>query len=359
MSNPTDTKTGQTTATITVDTTESNGTLYWVVTTSSTPPTAAQIIAGKDNSGVTAAASGTQAIATSGTKTVLVTGLTAATAYTAHFVHHEAGPGFLNSNVSSGNGFTTDAAGGAESAAFLARTSGLDATHTNAYTALIDGLVSDGVWTLLDALYVFATQDSTTAGLNLVSTSFPITVNGSPTFTADAGYKMATAATDYLGTAFNPTVGTPNYSQDSAHMSVWNLVNNSSDQSILGNGAAGTAGESNFFAKFTDTNLYSRLNDNSGSSGVAVADPRGHLLGNRSDSSNIQQYRNASSIATPSATSHAPTNAECTIFRVAPSVLSNVTHQLAAVSIGGSLSSTPVTNFYNRLRTYMTAVGVP
>jgi hypothetical protein len=28
-------------------------------------------------------------------------------------------------------------------------------------------------------------------------------------------------------------------------------------------------------------------------------------------------------------------------------------------SIGSSLSSTDVTNFYNRLRTYMTAVGVP
>jgi len=33
--------------------------------------------------------------------------------------------------------------------------------------------------------------------------------------------------------------------------------------------------------------------------------------------------------------------------------------QAAMASIGSSLSSTDATNFYNRLRTYMTAVGVP
>lgn len=108
LSNATDTQTGQTTADITVDTTEDTGTLYWVVTTSGTTPSAAQIIAGKDAAGATAAASGSQAISTTGTKTVNVTGLTAATAYTAHFVHKEGSPGFLNSNVISGNGFTTD-----------------------------------------------------------------------------------------------------------------------------------------------------------------------------------------------------------------------------------------------------------
>jgi hypothetical protein len=105
LSNATDTATGQTTATITVDTTESNGTLYWVVTTSATPPTAAQVKTGKDNAGAAAAASGTQAISSTGTKTVSVTGLTASTTYTAHFMHEETSA--TQSNVASGNGLTT------------------------------------------------------------------------------------------------------------------------------------------------------------------------------------------------------------------------------------------------------------
>jgi len=33
--------------------------------------------------------------------------------------------------------------------------------------------------------------------------------------------------------------------------------------------------------------------------------------------------------------------------------------QIAAASIGSSLNSTEAGNFYTRLRTYMTAVGVP
>src|SRR5258706_16256620 len=77
----------------------------------------------------------------------------------------------------------------ASAAAFLARTSGLDATHTNAYINLICGLVSDGIFSKLDALYIFATQDSTTAMLNLISTSFTAsTFSGTLTFTTDRGY---------------------------------------------------------------------------------------------------------------------------------------------------------------------------
>ena len=72
-------------------------------------------------------------------------------------------------------------------AAFLARTSGLNATHTNAYTALINGLVSDAIWAKLDVLYLFATQDQTTALLNLVSASFTAVIHGAPPFAADNG----------------------------------------------------------------------------------------------------------------------------------------------------------------------------
>src|SRR6266404_3514163 len=71
----------------------------------------------------------------------------------------------------------------AQSTAFLARTSGLDTTHTNAYNSLICGLVTNGVFSKFDFLYIYATQNSTTALLNLISTSFNSTVHGAPTFT--------------------------------------------------------------------------------------------------------------------------------------------------------------------------------
>ena len=46
-------------------------------------------------------------------------------------------------------------------------------------------------------------------------------------------------------------------------------------------------------------------------------------------------------------------------MNVQGTISNRTTHQVAATSIGSSLNSTEATAFYNRLRTYMTAVGVP
>jgi hypothetical protein len=140
--------------------------------------------------------------------------------------------------------------GCSQATAFLARTSGLDGTHTTAYTNLICGLVTDGLITgtmagsgsgatacgsKFDAIYILATQDATTAKLNLCSTTFsPATLTGSPTFTADRGYQSA-AGTDRISTGFNAsTASSPNFVQDSAHLSIWNNTNTSQTQPCIG-----------------------------------------------------------------------------------------------------------------------------
>lgn len=106
LANPTDTKTGATTATLTVFTDQRGGTLYAVVTTSDTAPTAAQVKAGQDHAGAAATFAGSQTITSTGTKTVSATGLTTATQYYAHFMHENA-DGY-QSLVVSGDGFLTD-----------------------------------------------------------------------------------------------------------------------------------------------------------------------------------------------------------------------------------------------------------
>jgi len=114
LSAPTDTQTGATTATLTVDTNEGNGTLYWYISTSAVAPTAANLKAGTG-----AVASGTQAVSSTGTKTVNATGLTASTAYYSYFLHRDAAGN--DSTIASADGFTTAAA----ASAFVAQ---MDAT---------------------------------------------------------------------------------------------------------------------------------------------------------------------------------------------------------------------------------------
>lgn len=242
-----------------------------------------------------------------------------------------------------------------EATMFLARTSGLDGTHTTAYTNLICGLVTDGIYTAFDGLYGLATQDSTTSLLNVAQNAFNLSVSGSPIFTPDSGY---VASSGQLLTGFNPsTAVSPQYTQNSAHLSLWNLTNNTDVNAAMGNSAAGTSGESHVFVKFSDNNFYARINS-AGAGGTAISDPRGHLIGNRSSIIAIQVYQNGSSFGSVVDTSAAPSNQAFQILGVSGATPDNV-HHIAAASFGRSLNSTEAGNYYARLRTYMTAVGVP
>lgn len=105
LTNPTGTATGSTTADVGATTDEGNGTLYAVVTTSSPQPTVAQIKASQDHTGAAAAWGGSQAVSSTGAKTLGATGLTAATNYWGHLVHTDAASN--DSNRVSSAQFTT------------------------------------------------------------------------------------------------------------------------------------------------------------------------------------------------------------------------------------------------------------
>jgi hypothetical protein len=108
LSSPVGTTTGATTATVGATTDEGNGTLYVVVTTSATAPSAAQIKAGQDHTGSAAVFDDSQAVSSTGAKTFSATGLTASTAYRAHLIHTDAAAN--DSNIVTSAEFTTDAA---------------------------------------------------------------------------------------------------------------------------------------------------------------------------------------------------------------------------------------------------------
>jgi len=99
------TSVGTTTGTGNVTTDEGNGTLYSVVSTSATAPSAAQIQAGQDHTGAAAVWAGNQAVSSTGAKTFSITGLTVSTAYYAHFQHKDAANN--NSTVVTSAQFTT------------------------------------------------------------------------------------------------------------------------------------------------------------------------------------------------------------------------------------------------------------
>jgi hypothetical protein len=253
----------------------------------------------------------------------------------------------------------TSAALSAEALQFLLRAPGLDSTHVNAYMALIDGLVADGIWAKLDVLHVYATQNSTTALLNLVSSSYAATYVGSPTFTADRGFTGVSGNNGAINTNFNPSTGSHVFTQNSAHISAWSVIDIGTTSIPFMGGSSGSW-QAQLHAKFTDNNAYISINGPNAPSYANATRP-GHYLANRSNSSSVQGYKNGvSQTSSSSNTSVALPNIVLVVCGSNNSgAVFTTVDQAAMASIGSSLSSTDVTNFYNRLRTYMTAVGVP
>ncbi len=254
--------------------------------------------------------------------------------------------------------------GGAEATAFLARTTGLDATHINAYIALIDGLVADGIWSAFDALYVYATQDSTTALLNLVSTNYNCVSNGSPTFTADRGFTGANNSTSmYLDTQFNPqTASSPQYTQNSAHVSVWNTASVAGSGVVAEFGSISSGHQVWIIPRYSDGNTYLRVNDGGSSAGFSDSSGVGHYLAVRPSSSSLIGYKDGSQVQSISSTSVSP--ASTTFYALSHHDLSlgstdGSGNRCGSVSYGSQLDATKSGNYYTRMRTYMTAVGAP
>lgn len=260
----------------------------------------------------------------------------------------------LMASVAAGGG------GGTTASNFLARTSGLDATHIAAYTALLNGLDADGLTAKLDMLHIYATQDSTTALLNLVSSSYNGVIHGSPNFTADQGFASTEAgSTAYIDTQFNPTTATsPKYVQDSAHISCTNLTDSVSSVPCIG---VYDTGSSLTSIVCRDASLArAQFAINSASSAVLTnGNPVNFYACVRPDSAKILGYRAGSLFQSNlSTTSTTVANRNFITLGVNNSgTISTTAFRVAHASIGASLDATDVANYHTRIAAYMAAVG--
>lgn len=244
-----------------------------------------------------------------------------------------------------------------EATAFLARTSGLDATHTNAYYTLIDGMVTDGDFAKLDALWIMATQDATTAVLNLVSTSFPLTLVNSPTFTADRGY-AGNGTSSYINSTFAPSAGTQ-YTLNSACYGVYNRAANAAMGPGLMGGFGGTLTDFNQIQSDSGSDIFMRINEDTSASASFSngSGNAGFIVGRRTTSSATAVFQDGVSRGTASGTSTSLATRTLFIgagnFDGGPYKFS--TNQFAAAIVGSGTVSQA--NVYSRIQAFMTTVG--
>lgn len=217
----------------------------------------------------------------------------------------------------------------------------------NLVDVLIKGLRADGLFDKFDGLWLFAAENEPSALTDIIKTKLAVNSGTPLVFTTDRGYTGNNqAGTIDTGIPADGNQGTK-YTLNNAHLSAWDV----------------TTGGNGSYQLFTDLNVtlvapnlsgfaLCWVNAIGGSNSMPVADSRGHLIANRSNSTSVQGYKNGSSIGSETVTA-------TSLGSSWKSQASASVDQVAQISFGASLSSGDALNFYNRLRTYMTAVGVP
>lgn len=257
--------------------------------------------------------------------------------------------------------------GCSQASAWIARAQAVfptyDGTHQSTDTTFICGLVSAGIWAKMDVLSVYATQDTTVARLNMVSSSFTGTLVASPSFQQDRGY-TTNGSTSYIDTNFIPsTGGSQLYTQDAAHFGFWS---NTSRTAGTGIDMGAFTGNTTYIRAFNSTGSQGTINDN-GSSVLLLTNGTslGHSLMSRTAPSGAGAQNIYWNGTTTTSDSTASSGLSSVSFFVgaannAGSPLSNPSAtQYTMMSIGGKLSASDASTFYTAIRTLMTARGVP
>ncbi len=217
---------------------------------------------------------------------------------------------------------------------------------------LIVGLKDDGVWLKQDRLWLYAAENQEAAQVDLVVNAI-VTENSSPTFTPDEGY-TGNGSTSFVDTTFTPSTASGVYVLDSAHMSVWATV--PANNEIMGVDAGG--GTNNIYQPSSGNLQFCGINETTVA--LSAAFSPGLVLVSRTASNAVALYNNGSSIDSDTDASTAlPNEPIYVLARRQGGANIHSASQVAAASIGAGLNSTEQGNLYSRLRTYMTAVGVP
>lgn len=342
---------GDTSGHIGVVTNEANGTLYYVVTTSSSTPSAAQVKAGQDHASAAATASGNQAISSTGTKTATPTGLTSNTLYYPYWMHEDAAAN--QSAVKALTSFTTLTTGTSDTdydnliaAASVAPTD----FRKGLIARFIGALYAASVWAKMDVMWVLAAHDEQFGRLNWKSPgNFTLTAVNSPTFTTDRGF-AGNQSTSYLATGWDWATNGVQYTQNNAHASVYQRTGGTGNPLLMQDNASyrtAVAGR---------VNVPLRINGATNITGGSATQPA-HGIVRRNVSTDASLMIDGVQVATVASTSTTGANTSDFCFGGGAAGAPFNGAQAAGGTFGAYLDDTEALAFYNAWNAYMVALG--
>ena len=247
----------------------------------------------------------------------------------------------------------------AEAQQYLDRATGMDTAHNNAAIALIDGLVADGLWSKLDAIYTLATDTKAHAKENLRSSSYTLGEVDTVAFTVDEG--CVSSGTSYFTTGFIPSSAGGQFSRNSASFGGYSRTDQTGNADIVMLGAQGATAYALLSSKNAGGPVQA-LNDLGWLVG-SVTNGQGMTIGTRTSSVDVAIYKNGN--VTPNISDGASSSLgipEFEFYVIACNVSGtagkhNSTLQTAVVFWGSGMTATQTSNMAGRINTYMTALG--
>lgn len=243
----------------------------------------------------------------------------------------------------------------------------LSAARKALYHTMICSMVSSGVWSKMDALYIFAAPDRITAKTNLVSANFLLTENvggttSPPSFQPDQGFQGNRVINGpYLALNYNPATFGGQLTAASAHVATW-IVTAGTGGSTWGVGTSGSDPPGEGYLLPGGTNLQGQLNSvgnefpQQPSGGVTTGD---QAL-SRATSTTLAFYINAGLLGTSTVGAGALLNQSNTRWLGDLQGNDYFNGVLGEADIGSGFSTTDMTNSYNAKHTFLQAVaGVP
>lgn len=178
------------------------------------------------------------------------------------------------------------------------------AFYKTAIDILVRRLKQEGVWAILDRLWIFATEYQEHARINLKAPSSPqLTEITSPTWTASEGYAF-NGSSSYIETNFIPSSDCEKAILNSASLGVY-LRTNVSGADVTDFGATDGSVQSGVYAKWSDNSIMGSVHS-TGPSVVSTGTSASGLTGySRTASNNVNFYRNGTLLGSGSASSSA------------------------------------------------------
>lgn len=227
---------------------------------------------------------------------------------------------------------------------------------------LLAGLAADGILPLLDRLWLFAQPTAALALVDLIAGATATAVN-SPTFTANKGY-AGNGSTSYINTGYVPTTNAVTFSQNKAHLALYDRSANAMSGVVILCGAQEGISTKSLTVFTNGGSWASGVNTNATpNENTTPANRQGMTIVTRTADGNGGFKRYSNGVDT-GATTTAGSTVTPPAFAIyigglnrAGSLVAPTIDEISMFSVGAGLNATQAAALSSRINAYMTAIG--